>query len=46
MEERVVLEMKYLDIFQPVYKERGNVVAGSVDDDIDITHKERGVKVR
>ena len=42
MEERVVLEMKYLDICKPLYKERGNFVAGLLDDDIKRIHKERG----
>ena len=42
MEERAVLEMKYLDICKPLYKERGNFVAGLLDDDIKRIHKERG----
>ena len=44
MEERAASKMKYLNLCQPIYKERGNVVAGSLDDDIDRIHQKRGVK--
>ena len=40
LEERVALEMKYLDLCKPIYEERGNVVAGRLDYKINRIHKE------
>ena len=34
--------MKYLDLCKPLYKERGNVVAGCLDDKIERINKEGG----
>ena len=42
LEERAVLEMKYLDLCKPLYEERGNVVDGCLDDKIERIHKEGG----
>ena len=42
LEERAAPEMKYLDICKPLYEERGNVVAGRLDDEIERIHKEGG----
>ena len=42
LEERVALEMKYLDLCNPLYEERGNVVTGRLDDKIERIHKEGG----
>ena len=42
MEERAALEMKYSDLCKPIYKERRNVVAGRLDDEIQRIHKQVG----
>ena len=42
LEERAVLEMKYSDLCKPLYKDRGNVVARCLDEDIEMIHKEGG----
>ena len=42
LEERAALEMKYSDICKPLYEERGNVVAGRLDEEIEKIHKEGG----
>ena len=42
LEEIAALEMKYLDLCKPIYKERVNAVAGSLDDKIETIHKEGG----
>ena len=42
LEERAVLETKFSDLCQPLYKEIGNVVAGRLDDDTKRIHKEGG----
>ena len=42
LEDRAALEMKYSDLCKPLYKERGNVVAGRLDDEIKRIHKEGG----
>ena len=42
LEERAALETKYSDLCKPLYKERGNVVAGRLDDDIKRIPKEGG----
>ena len=42
LEERAALEMKYSDMCKPLYKERGNTVAGCLDDEIERIHKEGG----
>ena len=42
LEERAALEMKYLNLCKPLYKERGNVVAKRLDDEIERIHKELG----
>ena len=42
LKERAALEMKYLDPYKPLYKERGNVVAGRLDDKIERIRKEGG----
>ena len=34
--------MKYLDLYKPIYKERGDVFAGCLDDKIERIHKEGG----
>ena len=34
--------MKYLDLCKPLYKERGNVVSGRLDDDIERINKDGG----
>ena len=34
--------MKYSDLCKPLYEERGNVVAGRLDDEIKRIHKEVG----
>ena len=44
LEERAALEMKYLDPCKPLYEERGNVVAGRLDDKIERIHKDGGSK--
>ena len=44
LEEIAALEMKYSDICKPLYEERGNVVSGSLDDEIERIHKEGGVR--
>ena len=44
LEERAALKMKYFDICKPLYEERGNVVTGCLDDDIEKIRKERGGK--
>ena len=44
LEERAALEMKYSDLCKPLYEERGNVVAGRLDDEIKRIHKEGGSK--
>ena len=44
LEERVALEMRYLDLYKPLYEERGNFVAGSLDDDIKMINKEGGAE--
>ena len=40
--EGVALETKYLDLCKPLYKDRGNVVARCLDEDIEMIHKEGG----
>ena len=40
LEERAVLETKFSDLCQPLYKDIGNVVAGRLDDKIERIHKE------
>ena len=40
LEERAELEMKYSDLCKPLYKERGKIVAGNLDDKIKRIHKE------
>ena len=42
LEERAALDIKYLYLCKPLYKERGNVVAGRLDDEIKRIHKEGG----
>ena len=42
LEERAALETKYLDLCNPLYKERGNVVSRRLDDGIKRSHKEGG----
>ena len=42
LEERAALEMKYSDLCKTLYKERGNVVAGCLDDKTENIHKEEG----
>ena len=42
LEKREALEMKYLDLCKPLYKERGNVVSGRLDDDIERINKDGG----
>ena len=42
LEERAALEMKYLDLCKPLYEERGNVVSGCLDDEIERIHMEGG----
>ena len=42
LEERAALKMKYFDICKPLYEERGNVVTGCLDDDIERVNKEGG----
>ena len=42
LEERAALEMNYSDLSKPLYKERGNVVAGCLDEDTERIHKEGG----
>ena len=42
MEERAALEMKYSDLCKPIYEERGNILAGYLDDEIEMIHKEGG----
>ena len=42
LEERVVLEMKYSELCKPLYNERWNVIAGSLDDEIKRIHNEGG----
>ena len=42
MEERAALETKYSDLCKPLYEERGSVVAGRLDDRIEMIHKEGG----
>ena len=44
LEERAALEMKYSDLCKPLHKERGNVVAGRLDDKTEMIHKEGGGK--
>ena len=44
LEERPVLDMKYLDLCKPLYKERGNFVARSLDNETERIHKEGGGK--
>ena len=40
LEERAFLEMKYLDLCKPLYEERGKIVAGHLDDEIEKIDKE------
>ena len=40
--ERAALEMKYSDLCKPLYEDRGNVVAGCLDDEIERIHMEGG----
>ena len=42
LEERAAPEMKYLDLRKPLYEERGNVVSGCLDDEIERIHMEGG----
>ena len=42
LEERAALEMKYPGLGKPLYEERGNVVAGRFDDEIERIQKEGG----
>ena len=42
LEERAVLEMKYLDVCKPIYEERGKIVAGRLYDEIERIHEEGG----
>ena len=42
LEERAAPEMKYWDPCKPLYKYKGNVVTGCLDDEIEMIHKERG----
>ena len=42
LEERAALEMKYLDLCKPIYEERRNIFARSLDDEIKRIHKEEG----
>ena len=44
LEKRVAPEMKYSDRCKPLYKERRNVVAGHLDEIIEIIHMEGGGK--
>ena len=44
LEERAALERKYSDLWKPIYEERGNVVAGCLDNEIERIHKEGGGK--
>ena len=40
LEERAALEMKYSDLYKPLYEEIGNVIAGRLDENIKRIHKE------
>ena len=42
LEERAALETKYSDLCKPLYEERGNDVAGRLDDNIKRIHNEGG----
>ena len=42
LEKRAVMEIKYSDLCKPLYKERGEVVTGCLDDEIERIHKEGG----
>ena len=44
MEERDVMEAQYSDLFKPLYEERGNFVAGRLDDKTKRIYKEGGGK--
>ena len=44
LEEIAALEMKCLDTCNPLYEERGNIVAIDLDDKIEGIHKELGGK--
>ena len=44
MKERAALEMKYSDLCKPLYKERRNVFARRLDDEINRIHEEVGGK--
>ena len=44
LKERAALETKYPDLCKPLYKETGNVVAGRLDDDIEMINKDWGVE--
>ena len=42
LEERLAMEMKYSDLYKPLYEERGKVVTWRLDDEIERIHKEVG----
>ena len=39
LKDIAALEMKYLDLCKPLYKERGNAIAGRLDDKIETINK-------